>query len=83
MNWDDPAERARLIERVGPAEYNARHAAHIAASTILTVNGYAIRPVGSRFGRIFMVDGAGVGFKTAEEATAHALGLKARQEPSQ
>jgi hypothetical protein len=75
MNWDDPVERYRLIERVGPAEYERLQAEQFKASTVATVNGRAIRPVGSRFGRIFIIDGAGVGFTTLEQARAHAATL--------
>jgi hypothetical protein len=72
MNWDNPAARARLIERVGVAEYNRQHAAHVARSTVETVAGRAIRPVNSRFGRLFMVEGTGKAFTNIEDARQHA-----------
>jgi hypothetical protein len=74
-NWDDPESRLALIEQVGAAEYNRRHAEHVKASTVSTVNGHAIRPVGSRFGTIFMVGGTGTGYQTQEQAEAHARSL--------
>lgn len=76
MDWDNPAERAALIERVGPAEYNRQIAAHHAASRIETVNGHGIRPVGSRFGRLFFVEGLNTGYTTLEQARAAAASAK-------
>jgi len=76
MNWDDPTARFALVERVGAAEYNRQFRQHIAASTIDTVNGHAIRPTQSRFGRLFMVGNTGDAFYTLAEAKAHAGTLK-------
>lgn len=78
MNWNDPIERARLIERVGPDEYNRQHKAHLAASVVSTVNGYGIRPVSSAFGRLFAVDYTKMAFTTLAQAEAHAAGLAPR-----
>lgn len=72
MNWDDPAERLRLAERVGPDGYNKAILAHHRATTVSTVNGHAIRPVNSRFGRLFMVGNTGTAYRTIEEAEAFA-----------
>lgn len=72
MNWDDPAARAHLIERVGAAEYNRQFEAHLAASVVSTINGHKIRPVGSRFGRLFMVGDTGTAFRSLAEAEAFA-----------
>lgn len=77
IDWDDPAARAGLIERVGVAEYNRLHAQHRRDNIVATVNGYDIRPVNSRFGRIFMVDGSGKAFAEQAEAEAHARSLPA------
>lgn len=72
INWDDPVERAHLIERIGVEAYNEAARAHQAASVIATVNGYPIRPVASPFGRLFAVDGAGRAFKTLDAAKTYA-----------
>jgi hypothetical protein len=72
MDWNDPEARAHLIDRVGAEEYNRQFAAHRAASVIATVNGYHIRPVGSRFGRLFQVGDTGTAFRTLDEAKAFA-----------
>lgn len=72
MNWDDPAARLALAESVGPDEYNRRVLEHIKKSTILTVNGHGIRPVSSRFGRLFMVGKTGRAFSTMVEAEDYA-----------
>jgi hypothetical protein len=73
MNWDDPAERAALIERVGIDEYNRLHAEHIAQSVVSTVNGYPIRPVSARgVGRLFAVGGTESAFMTLAQAEAFA-----------
>ena len=75
-NFNDPSSRAAFIERVGPAAYNKAMEQHQAASVIETVNGHAIRPVSSPFGRLFMVGGTGVAFATLEAARRHALATK-------
>lgn len=68
MNWDNPAERFALIERVGVAEYNKAHEEHIRQTTVATVAGHAIRRVGSRFGQLFQVEGTERAFKTIQQA---------------
>lgn len=78
MNWDDPAARAALIERVGIDRYNAMHREHVARSTLVSVKGYAIRPVSGRFGRIFMIDGTGTGYATLDAAKRAAAKLAPR-----
>ena len=75
-DFNDPSSRAAFIERVGPAAYNKAMEQHQAKSVIETVNGHAIRPVGSRFGRLFMVGGTGAAFATLEAARRHALATK-------
>jgi hypothetical protein len=75
MDWDSPEARYELIQRVGITEYNRLILEHHEKSTVATVNGYRIRPVGTRFGRLFMIDGAAVAFQTLEQATAHAATL--------
>lgn len=72
IDWDDPAARARLIDRIGPQAYNAAIKAHHAKSVVATVNGYTIRPVMSRFGRLFQIDGLQVAYQTLEQAKAKA-----------
>ena len=77
MNWDDPESRAALIERVGASTYNRMFEEYRKATTIAVINGYSIRPVHSaRFGRIYMVEGTGTGFHTAQEAINHANTLQ-------
>lgn len=78
MDWSDPVARLHLIDEVGPARYNELHRQHMVDSTVATVNGYPIRPVMSqRYGRIFMVDGANIGFRTQAEAEQRAMSLPA------
>jgi hypothetical protein len=80
MDWNDPAARGQLIEQVGPDEYNRLQREHMARSVVAIVNGYDIRPVRSpRFGLIFMVDGANVGFAKQSDAEARARSLPARR----
>ena len=78
MDWNNPEDRAALADRVGPTAYNAAHAAHVAATTVETVNGYGIRPVSTRFGRLFAVDGTADAYTTLEAARTHAAGLPTR-----
>jgi hypothetical protein len=68
MNWDDPVARFNLIERVGPAEYERQHLQHCKNTTVSVVAGHSIRPVGSRFGRLFLVEGTGKAFSTLTQA---------------
>jgi hypothetical protein len=78
MIWNDPTERARLIDRVGPQEYERLFAEHRKASTMKTVNGHAIRPVQSRFGRLFAVGNTGKAFATMPQAEAFAASVEAK-----
>jgi hypothetical protein len=68
INWDDPAARAALIGRVGPKAYNEAFEKHVKDTTINTVGGHAIRPIGTRFGRLFQVGNSGKAFSNQEQA---------------
>ena len=68
IDWSDPAARHRLIECVGPDEYNRLHAEEIARSTVATVNGHAIHKVQSRFGKLYQVGRTGTAFSAFEAA---------------
>jgi hypothetical protein len=75
LNWDDPAARLTLIESVGADEYNRLHAEHMRRQTVANVNGHGIRTIGSRFGRLFMVEGTDRAFSTQAEAETFARTL--------
>lgn len=77
MDWGDPAARAALIESVGPAAYNKAFDEHRRKSTIARVNGHDIRPIGTRFGRLFQVGETGVAYRTMEEAETFAKATSA------
>ena len=68
INWDDPTARAALIERVGPKGYNEAFEKHVKDTTVNTVGGHAIRPIGTRFGRLFQVGNTGSAFYKQEQA---------------
>ena len=68
IDWSDPAARDRLIECVGPDEYNRLHAEQMARSTVATVNGHAIHKVQSRFGKLYQVGRTGTAFIEFEAA---------------
>ena len=74
MDWDDPAERAALIKRVGVKKfcriYNEYYRKNIAAS----VNGFDIRPIGDGG---FAVRGKM--FETLDEAKSYAGTLVKRK----
>ena len=72
INWDNPEERARFAERIGIEAYNEALANHTKQSTDVTVAGHAIRPVGSRFGKLWQVGNTGCAFSTREQAEAYA-----------
>lgn len=72
VDWNDPAARAFHIETVGPEEYAKQFAQHVADSTITTINGHAIRPVMTRFGKLYQVGSTGTGYGTLDLAIAYA-----------
>lgn len=76
MNWDDSAARAELIERVGLKEYSRLQAEHLSQSVIDTVNGYDIRAINTRFGRLYHVDGAVNAYPSLDNARAYAEQLE-------
>ena len=71
-NWDDPASRLDLIERVGASEYRRLFDEHQKQSVIVTVCGHEIRPVATRFGRLYSVGSTGRAFSTQGEAETYA-----------
>jgi hypothetical protein len=73
IDWTDPAARARLIESVGPKEYNRLHEEHRRSTVIETVNGHAIRPIATGFGRLFEVGATGRAFPSLEAAKNFAI----------
>ena len=80
IDWNDPAARARLIERLGPAAYNKAFAKHVEETTICVVNGYPLRPIMTRFGKLIQVYGDTHAFNTVEQATEHAKNLPPKLE---
>ena len=72
IDWTDPAARHRLIECVGPDEYNRLYAEQMASSTVAIVNGHAIRRVQSRFGKLYQVGTTGPAFSAFEAAKTFA-----------
>jgi hypothetical protein len=44
MNWNDPEDRARLIERVGPREYNRLQAFRLPLAASAQRFGSAAKP---------------------------------------
>lgn len=72
MNWDDPADRYELANRVSATEYDRLFQEHLAFTTLETINGHGIRPVHTRFGRLYQVLGTDKAFLTIEEARSYA-----------
>jgi hypothetical protein len=73
VNWDDPAERFRLIERVGPYRYNELRAEHQRNSIVAEAGGHAIRiTMSERFGRLFLVGETGRAFANQAQAETYA-----------
>jgi hypothetical protein len=79
MNWDNPAERLALIQRVGVAEYqrllNEYGDEHRERTTVAVINGRSIWPVECKYGRVFAGQGLNVAFATLDGAIAHARTL--------
>lgn len=55
MDWDNAADRARLAIRLGPKGYRKAFEEHVKNSTVAIVNGHRLRPVQTRFGRLFQI----------------------------
>ena len=72
MNWDNPEERYNLIMRIGADDYNKAFDEYKKSITIKTVGGHAIRPVNTRFGRLWECGTTGRAFASIEEADAYA-----------
>jgi hypothetical protein len=62
------AETEFLIERLGAEEYSRLLAEPHRGSTVATVNGYSIRQVQTRFGRLYVVEGTERAFSTLAQA---------------
>jgi len=75
MDLDTPEGRLAAAEALGPDGYNRALQNHFGKNTVKIVNGYALRWVSSRWGRICMVEGDGGGFSTLEAAEARANSL--------
>ena len=78
IDWNDPVARARLIDRIGPAAYEKAQQENVAATALCVVNGYPLRPIQTRFGRLIQVYGDTRAFTTLEAAKAHAVTLAPR-----
>jgi hypothetical protein len=72
IDWDDPAARGALVERIGAEAHHAALLEHQKRTAVTIVNGHAIRPVRTRFGRLFSVGSTGKAFATLAEATRFA-----------
>lgn len=82
MNLNTPEGRLAATHALGHDGYNAAMKAHIDTSVVATVNGYRLRWVDSRFGRLCQVlDADGVAFQTMKQATTHANSLPAFRAP--
>lgn len=76
-DFDTPEGRLAAITELGIERYNAAMAAHIADTCIESVNGYGIRPVSTRFGRLYAVVGTTYAGSTLDAARRHAEALEA------
>ena len=78
MSFDTPEGRYAATQSLGVAEYNRQYAAHVRSSFLAIVNGYGLRPLNTRFGRLIQVYGEGSdgkAFATLEQAHNHANSL--------
>ena len=79
MDWNDPIQRSRLAEKLGLARYAQAFEQHVLASTVAKINGHTIRPVQTRFGRLYQVGSTGRAHPDLEEAKKIALDAPARE----
>lgn len=75
IDWNDPEARYRLGASIGAEAYARAQEAHFAATMVATVNGWGIRPVQCRFGRLFSVHGTGRAFSEQADAEQYAATL--------
>jgi len=69
IDWNDPEQRLRHLERVGLAQYNLDLAAEHNRQIVETCNGHNIRMISTaRLGIMFMVEGTDLGSATLEGA---------------
>jgi hypothetical protein len=78
MKWNDPEDRARLLEAVGVEEYNRQAEKERVRTIAAWANGYPIRAVSTPFGRLFAVEGTPVAFGRLDQAVRHCEGLPAK-----
>jgi hypothetical protein len=72
IDWDDLATRFRIAEQVGLHRYNELYLEHRRHSVIAVVGGHEIRPISTRFGRLFAVGDTGWAFSAQAQAEAYA-----------
>ncbi len=72
IDWSDPAARAHLAERISVTANNAAFTAHRATSVVETINGHAIRPEQTGFGRLFVVGDTGNAYAFMPDAVRYA-----------
>jgi len=74
MDWDDPADRAALIKRVGVKKFSKMYNEYYRKNIAACVNGYNIRPIADNG---FTV--CGKMFEALEEAKSYAGTLVKRK----
>jgi len=74
MDWDDPAERAALIKRVGVKKFGRMYNEYYRENIAASVNGYNIRPIADSGFTVCKKK-----FKTLEEAKSYAGTLVKRK----
>ena len=75
IDWNDPKARYQLAESVGSIEYNRLFEQHVKNDTVAVINGYGVRPIGTRFGVLMQVIGTPRAFTTQIAAEAYAKTL--------
>ncbi len=71
-DFSTPEQRSTLAESLGAEKYNEEIEKWFTATSVSVINGYRIRPVMTRFGRLFSVDGSNTAFQTLDQACKHA-----------
>ena len=66
QDWSNPETRAAYAMQRGAGAYNQRAAQERAAAILETVNGHALRRVGSAFGPLVAVGDTGKAFAARE-----------------
>ena len=69
---DKPEDRLAFIDRFGIPAYNQAMKDKLEKDVVANENGYPIRSISTRFGRLYSVDNTGNAYKSLDDAKRYA-----------